>query len=387
MDKEFQDDFETLAGSFLKDVPSRLHRIRNAYDQLDPADWPTAGPTDLYALLHTLAGTAGTFGQKSLSEAAKALADQLIDVTADGPPRTPAWHAVGMSINRLEQIALARLPPAKARRSGPAPSRTDPLVYVVDDDRDFSRAVAAALQHHGYRTEQFRDPARFAEACRRGAQPDVVLMDLAFPLGRTKGAEVLASLRQEIQRPMPAICVSVQDDLQARLAAFRAGASRYLLKPVDFERLTRLVDELCSRSGDTPYRVLVADDDYFALRAYVVALEAAGLEVESVNNPLELLDRVRAFSPDVLLLDVYMPEASGPELAAVLREDETLAWMPILFLSAETDPSRHALALAHGGDDFLIKPVRPAYLQAAVRARAWRARRNRRLWSRGTGSA
>ena len=77
-----------------------------------------------------------------------------------------------------------------------------------------------------------------------------------------------------------------------------------------------------------------------------------------------------------------MPEATGPELAAVLREGESLASMPILFLSAETHPSRDAPALAHGGDDFLVKPMRPAYLQAAAEARAWRARRDRRVWRR-----
>ena len=70
-----------------------------------------------------------------------------------------------------------------------------------------------------------------------------------------------------------------------------------------------------------------------------------------------------------------MPEATGPELAAVSREGESLASMPILFLSAETHPSRNALALAHGGEDFLVKPVRPAYLQAAAEARTPRSSR------------
>ena len=85
--------------------------------------------------------------------------------------------------------------------------------------------------------------------------------------------------------------------------------------------------------------------------------------------------------PDLVLLDIYMPEASGPEIAAVIREDDSLAWLPILFLSVESDPSKHAIALAHGGDDFLVKPVQPSYLKAAIKARAWRARRNKLLMS------
>ena len=65
-----------------------------------------------------------------------------------------------------------------------------------------------------------------------------------------------------------------------------------------------------------------------------------------------------------------MPDASVPELAAVLREQDIYAQTPILFLSAEADPDRQLMALNLGGDDFLLKPIQPAHLLAAVTARA-----------------
>jgi PAS domain S-box-containing protein len=89
-----------------------------------------------------------------------------------------------------------------------------------------------------------------------------------------------------------------------------------------------------------------------------------------------ILDMLKDFVPDVAVLDVYMPDASGPELAAILRERDEQLHLPILFLSSETDVTQQLQALSLGGDDFLVKPVQPEYLVDIVTARARRARQS-----------
>jgi PAS domain S-box-containing protein len=123
-----------------------------------------------------------------------------------------------------------------------------------------------------------------------------------------------------------------------------------------------------------PWRVLLVDDDQMLLEAHAAVLLGAGMEVLTLCQPELVLATVRSFKPDVLLLDVYMPGTSGPELAAALRREESLLHLPILFLSGETDLTQQLLALSLGGDDFLIKPLQPQHLVAAVGARASRAR-------------
>ncbi|MGB0466527.1 MAG: response regulator [Pontibacterium sp.] len=386
MDNELKREVDRLAAAFRKELPGRLHQIRCIYDEQDLSAWSADKNNRLYGFLHTLSGTAGTLGLRDLGRCADNLAKRLSEATASGRPGDAEWNAIGVNLNTLEQLSLIRGDKPKGKKAAEALKAKDYLIHIVDDDVSFTQLVASALQRYGYKTAEFHDLTEFIAICKQGTVPDLLLMDMEFPLNRLAGAETLNQLRQELNSHFPAIFISQHDDLPSRLAAFRAGATRYLLKPVDFDQLFRLVDELCSRCEDTPYRVLVADDDPFILGAYVAALENAGMLVEAISNPLQVLDMVRIFKPDVLLMDVYMPEASGPELAAVLREDEQLAWLPILFMSVETDPSKHALALAHGGDDFLIKPIRPAYLQAAVKARAWRSRRNRALWQQVKGN-
>ena len=128
---------------------------------------------------------------------------------------------------------------------------------------------------------------------------------------------------------------------------------------------------------DTLAKILVADDEP-DLRALLQRyLSDQGYTVRTVEGagPLDTLLQRERF--DVLVLDVYMPEVRGPELAAVVREQDAYLHLPILFLSAETDISQQLLALNLGGDDFLIKPVQPAHLISAVMARARRARQNK----------
>ena len=107
------------------------------------------------------------------------------------------------------------------------------------------------------------------------------------------------------------------------------------------------------------WRVLLVDDDEPVL---------------ALSHPAQTVEAVKRFEPDVVLLDVYMPEISGPEIAASLREMEDWLHLAILFLSGETDLTQQLRALDLGGDDFLIKPVQPEHLVAAVNARARRSR-------------
>ena len=124
------------------------------------------------------------------------------------------------------------------------------------------------------------------------------------------------------------------------------------------------------------WRVLLVDDDEEVLGLHADILRRAGMEVLPLARSTEAIDAVKRFQPDVVLLDVYMPEASGPQVAAALREMEDWLHLAILFVSGETDLTQQLLALDLGGDDFLIKPVKPVHLVASVNARAKRARHN-----------
>jgi diguanylate cyclase (GGDEF)-like protein len=124
---------------------------------------------------------------------------------------------------------------------------------------------------------------------------------------------------------------------------------------------------MSSHSGSA-LNILVVDDDT-AVRAHLAALlDAAGhrvIEAHSADWALELFERHR---PDLVLLDVVMPEHDGYWLARQLRERETGQWTPIIFLSGRDHDEDLAQGIEAGGDDYLVKPISPLVLAAKLRA-------------------
>ncbi len=260
--------------------------------------------------------------------------------------------------------------------SSTAPSR----VFLVGSSTD---ELAGALRGQGWLVQTYTDIAalRQALALTQAERPGAVLL-------RLDAADAdAAALRAGVAPGLggadgiPLLVLSARDDLRTRLAAQRAGATRFLLEPVQPEQLTSLLGPLTGRQASAPYRVLLVDDDVPLLDLHAALLRDAGMEVRTLSRPLEVLGVLDDFIPDVAVLGVYMPDADGIELAAVLRE-RTLQQgrdLHTLFLSSESDPAHQRQALASGGDYFLRKPVDAAYLVSAVTARARRARRNNQL--------
>jgi len=95
-------------------------------------------------------------------------------------------------------------------------------------------------------------------------------------------------------------------------------------------------------------------------------LEGSGMVTMTVNNPLEVMEPLVEFKPDLILTDMYMPGCNGMELASTIRQIGHAFSIPIIFLSSETDIGKQFQAMRTGGDEFLTKPVEPENLIAAV---------------------
>ena len=339
--------------------------------------WSVDGAQKFYMLVHKLAGSSGTFGFSALSRAARQL-EQMFTPYANGDeppwgePRTILERAV-TEVSRLAGQAGNRTDVQTLKKSK-APE-TARAVFVVEDDVDLARFIGARLESVGYRVQYFENLSDFMRA---SEVPLAVIMDVILPEGEDAGLQAIARLRRD-QGSIPVIVISVRDDARARLAALRAGAARFLTKPIDTNRIVDILDGLVGRSRSAPLRVLLVDDDADVLAYSEAVLGAANMEVHASSRPMEALDLARAVNPDVIVLDWYMPELSGIELASLLREDDAFSHTPILFLSTEADVSKQLVALDFGGDDFLVKPVAPDHLAAAVSSRGKRSRHMQRL--------
>jgi DNA-binding response OmpR family regulator len=110
-------------------------------------------------------------------------------------------------------------------------------------------------------------------------------------------------------------------------------------------------------------KLLVIDDDSAVTDLLSLLLKSNGFEVAATNNSTEGLGLVREVSPDVIILDLMMPEMDGWQICKAVRE---FSQVPIIILSALNDPSMIASVLDAGADDYLTKPTPSRVLIAHI---------------------
>src|SRR5512135_751026 len=117
-----------------------------------------------------------------------------------------------------------------------------------------------------------------------------------------------------------------------------------------------------------PRRILVVDDDKQITRLVAIYLEKAGFSVLTAFDGENALRVIRHERPDLVVLDLMLPEQDGWEITRRVRADEHLATIPILMLTARVEDTDKILGLELGADDYLTKPFNPREVVARVRA-------------------
>ena len=112
----------------------------------------------------------------------------------------------------------------------------------------------------------------------------------------------------------------------------------------------------------TSTKILIVDDDPDIIEILTYNLSNEGYNVKSASNGIEALKKAKKFIPDIILLDVMMPEMDGIEACSNLREIESLSKSMIIFLSARGEDFTQIAAFDAGADDYINKPVKPKIL-------------------------
>jgi len=189
----------------------------------------------------------------------------------------------------------------------------------------------------------------------------------------------LVSQLNSLTPPIPSIILSNTNSLEDRLAATRAGATSFLVKPVTPQKVWQTISKLIEQDRSTTASILIVDDDVIFLDAIRSILEPWGIRVSTLEQPLRFWEVLRATQPDLIILDVEMPETNGIDLCLTLRNDPDWQELPVLFLTARQDAQTIQQIFEIGGDDYISKPIVGAELVARIQNRLDRSRLLQRL--------
>lgn len=370
MDTKTLDKLQILYDEYKKNLPNKMDNLNHMFRHL-MEHWTLDGLQEFHRAVHGLCGSAGTYGYHKLSHSARVLENYLKTLINGHDATEKEVCKITKLMDELSKALLTE----KEGQIVPLISKQvkklqkNKLVYLLEKDRKFLAEIKQNLDSMDYKTISFIDVSEFNVALQKKT-PGAIVVDTEY-LGENE-ITLLKNLHQH-ETPSPLFCVSAKGDLLTRLKAIRAGCIAFFLKSNESFYLTKTLDQLCNASDSEPLRILIVDDSPSLAEYYSLILQEAGMQTHFITNPLQMLDVLNEFRPDLILLDVYMPECSGLELAAVLRQESIYAGIPIIFLSTEDDRFKQLAALNLGGDDFLTKSVLPQHLVAAVRSRAKRA--------------
>ena len=379
-------DLETkiaaIVERYRRELPRRIAELRESWAKLFDAQEPTVALERLFHGAHTLKGSAATFGFADVSiEAARIGAGLRLLLQQSRLPDAAERLQMEAALDRLDVLtadgqACSRSATDTLITASPAAGAGRSSVLLVQSSANVDQALASQLAQFGFETVALHLKDPLAERCAEYKAAAVVIdIDadrdhIGFAAGQNLTATVAAP---------PLIYLSSRTDIESRLKAVRSGAAAYLRKPVAVSNLVDVLDRLTGGVRAEPYRVLIVEDSEVLGALYSVTLEDGGMRTQSIRDPLQLLDAMNDFNPELVLMDMYLPGYTGAELAAVIRQDPDYVGVPIVYLSSETDRHMQLQAMRQGGDDFLTKPITPAHLLSAVRSRAERYRALGRL--------
>ncbi|TAN44757.1 MAG: diguanylate cyclase [Nitrospirae bacterium] len=383
---DINDKLKQLAEAYAGQLPAKAEEIGAFFENIMTGK----GGHDikgLCRLVHTLKGSSASFGYLEVRQAALSLEECLKNWDSKGAlPDNDSANGIRRLISLLGEACSAPAISASTAVNGPQPlssgvalskekAGTDDsrLVYVVEHDQDQLDNLARQLKQFRYDVRAFTSLQSMRDEALK-LSPAVIIVDIVSPEGTFSGTDTIVEINKDRALPVPVVFISGRVDIEARIEAVRAGANAYFVKPVNIIELVEKLDALTTHEEIDEYRVLIVDDDPEIAAYHSLILSDAGMSTCIVTNPLQVFQPLIEFSPDLILMDVYMPQCNGMELAKAIRQIGTYFSIPIVYLSAETNMDKQISAMSMGGDEFLTKPIKPEHLLASVSIRAERMR-------------
>ena len=334
--------YERARGSFAEElatIDAAIHQlVTGALDE------PERSAAERAA--HRIAGTAGTFGFPEATAPARRLEDAFTH-----HPHPDAAHRLATDADALRRILAGNQVPVTEQQESPQPDARVLALHVADELDAQIRATASALGL-GFA----HDPGE--------SDIEAAIIDLAAPNG-----ESLIRGYAERQPPIPILALADTASLTDRLMATSAGASLVLPRTGSPTDVVAAAMSLSKQPRHGQFRILAVDDDPLMLAVLPAVLATEPIHVTTLEDPRKLWAMLEHTGPDLVVLDLDMPHLDGIALCRIIRTDPRWSTLPVLFLTASTDPAAIDAIFAAGADDYVGKPLVASEVRARIRNR------------------
>lgn len=225
-------------------------------------------------------------------------------------------------------------------------------IEIIDDDADILRLLRMFLEDEGFRVIT-AESAEHGLALANQNHPDAIILDVLLP--DQHGFNLLETLKSQPQTStIPVLILSI---IKEKLKGMSLGAAEYLVKPVGHTLLKATLQKILGKASSASKTILIVDDEEDTLQFLRERLNEEGFKTIEASNGKLALEKATENRPDLILLDIMMPEITGWDVMEELQKKEDTASIPIVVLSAATSETDKQRGFRMGIKQYLTKPV------------------------------
>jgi diguanylate cyclase (GGDEF)-like protein len=349
-------------------VSEQIATIEQVAGQLDGANQQFATQQ-----AHTLAGSLGTFGFANGSHISR----EIEKILAEEPIQPKALHKLQeltANLRRSIDLPVTSISPEHSPviLKDVAPAKIQLLILAISKDLHWLKTIERELPLWNYHLASASTPKAIGKICEND-QPSMVILDLECFESLDISMELLSGF-DLLHPPIPAIAIAGHDELHEKLEVSRHGGRLLLQKSTPAAEVLEAINQEIRKVLPVQAKILVVDDDVSLLEGLVTLLKPWGLDVLALSDPNKFWQTLESFAPDVLVLDVELPNVSGIELCKLVRNDPRWQNLPVVVMTAHTERATIAKVFEAGADDFVNKPIVTAELITRIHNRLERVR-------------
>jgi len=342
----------------------------------------------IHRILHSISGSAGTFGFEGVGNESRRIDEMLKEISNERVNQDKSRlekfirdeittfcrllssieiNEENNSAQSLRSRSSTSIEHANSFRHGQTSE-----VWLIEEDKILAEQFAKQLGNFNFKIQTIELEQALELALSRG-WPNATIIDMDGH-DFSQIVDINNAFRVTGENPGGLIMLSENDDFEQRMKAAKARALSFLKKPVGLSELIGHLEVVLNRGQADPPRVMLIDDDKELCSLLKLELESEGMQVNILNDVKNIITELAEFRPELVLLDMEMPDYSGIDIALLVRQHVQFESLPIVYLSAEQDLDKQTEALLFDADDFLMKPISYEHLVSSIRSRVQRAR-------------
>jgi diguanylate cyclase (GGDEF)-like protein len=339
---------------FKEPIKERVTVIEQAIGAIDQGQLSEELRNEARHAAHKLVGSLGTYGFTEGSRLARQL-ENFFCARPDSDQVPVLSDLVVALRNEIDPKPVIVLNPQKPGIQSSTSLTQPSVVLALQENPSLTEALLTGIQALGMRGQVAAD-WQVLRYLVFSNPPDVILLDLSDPDTAEEGLHLLSELTTQAPS-MPVLVITGSDGFADRLEVARRGGRAFLQKPILPTQVIELILDVLQRFQTHQSKVMIVDDDVTVLGVIQELLKPWGFKLMCLEDPRQFWDTLEVYVPDLLILDVEMPQLSGIELCQVVRNEPRWSGLPVLFLTAHTDIQTVHQVFASGADDYVSKPV------------------------------